>query len=66
MIKLRPIIFGDCMEVLSGVTKETEYFKKEESIDILTGESRSFLFIDGRVEIISYMPDRKGIWFFPN
>lgn len=66
MIKLRPIMFGDCMEIIEDMARENEYYKKEGSTDILTGDTREYLMIDGMVDIIGYLPCGNAIWYFPN
>ena len=65
-IKLRPIMFGDCMEVCDAVIVNDGYYKHCCLIDIITGISRNYIEINGRAGIIGYLPDGNGIWYFPN
>jgi hypothetical protein len=58
------------MEVCDAVITKEGYYRYCSTTDVITGITRKFVEIDGRAEIMGYMPKwngiRNGIWYFPN
>jgi len=75
-MNLRPIMFGDTMEILNtfSMSKKNEYVNPQVDIEIFTGKKRRYYSIDGHAHVLGYLPGEKEfipnphttIWFFPN
>jgi hypothetical protein len=70
-MKLRPIMHGDCWEIISlfSMDKSNQYVKEFSRTNIITNKTTYGFEIDGCVDVIGYT-DKKdynsAIWYFPN
>jgi len=75
-MNLRPVMFGDTMEILDKfkMSPKNDYIEPQVDIDIFTGKKRRYHIIDGHARVLGYMPGTTEfisnqpttIWYFPN
>ena len=66
-MNLKPIMFGDSMEIVSNITisDKNDYVLISGETNITTGVVHKYYMIDGHASIIGYLL-KSGIWYFPN